>query len=153
MQEVKAGQIWRCRNFGDLTTIVAVDERLVFIKWRTKSGALNADVTPMKHFLEDYIYENTQENMSTRTVYEPEDEVELEDVVNNPSHYTQGNIECIEAIKSALTPEEFRGYCKGNMIKYLWRERLKGGNESLAKGQWYISQLLSMQNESDEKQA
>lgn len=78
---------------------------------------------------------------------------EHEDVVNNPSHYTQGNIECIEAIKSALTPEEFRGYCKGNMIKYLWRERLKGGNESLAKGQWYINQLLSTQNESDEKQA
>lgn len=32
---------------------------------------------------------------------------EHEDVVNNPSHYTQGNIECIEAIKSALTPEVF----------------------------------------------
>jgi hypothetical protein len=36
-----------------------------------------------------------------------------EDVVNHPSHYTDGGIECIEAIEAALTNEEFRGYCKG----------------------------------------
>jgi hypothetical protein len=63
------------------------------------------------------------------------------DQVNHPSHYTSGDIECIAAIKAALTPEEFRGYCKGNNLKYTWRERHKGGNESLLKGVWYISQL------------
>lgn len=66
-----------------------------------------------------------------------------EDMVNHPSHYTEGTgIECIEAIESALTPEEFRGFCKGNIIKYAWRERLKGGTESLKKGMWYQDRLI-----------
>lgn len=63
------------------------------------------------------------------------------DMVNAPPHYRQGDIECIDAIKAALTPEEFRGYCKGNALKYVWRERHKGGDESLAKAKWYLDRL------------
>ena len=63
------------------------------------------------------------------------------DLVNRPPHYTNGEIECIEAIEAALTPEEFRGYCKGNAIKYVWRERHKGQLESLEKAQWYLRRL------------
>ena len=65
-----------------------------------------------------------------------------EDEVNHPPHYTAGGIECIDAIKAALTPEEFAGYCKGNLIKYAWRERHKGGLQSLEKGQWYLQKLI-----------
>jgi hypothetical protein len=61
----------------------------------------------------------------------------------NPEHYRQGGIECIDAIEAALTPEEFRGYCKGNVLKYVWRERLKGGGVSLAKANWYLRRLLA----------
>ena len=48
----------------------------------------------------------------------------------NPEHYRQGGIECIDAIEAALTPEEFRGYCKGNAMKYIWRmnHHAKGGD-------------------------
>lgn len=60
------------------------------------------------------------------------------DPVNHPSHYTNGDIECLDAIKAALTPEEFRGFCKGNAIKYVWRERLKGGGQDLAKAGFYL---------------
>ena len=60
----------------------------------------------------------------------------------NPSHYKQGSVECIAAIEAALTPEEFRGYCKGNVIKYVWREREKGQDESLSKANWYINKVL-----------
>ena len=67
-----------------------------------------------------------------------------EDVVNHPSHYTDGGIECIEAIEAQLTPEEFRGYCKGNCAKYLWREKHKGGTESLKKAQWYLNRLIEL---------
>lgn len=63
------------------------------------------------------------------------------DYVNQPPHYRQGGIECIDAIRAALTEEEFRGYCKGNALKYVWRERYKGGNESLLKADWYIGKL------------
>lgn len=60
------------------------------------------------------------------------------DIIEHPAHYTSGNIECIDAIRSALTPEEFRGYCKGNVIKYIWREKLKGGNEDIKKAVKYL---------------
>lgn len=63
-----------------------------------------------------------------------------DDPINRPSHYTQGAIECIDAIRAALTPEEFRGFCKGNILKYTWRERHKGGDESLRKAEWYLRQ-------------
>ena len=61
----------------------------------------------------------------------------------NPDHYRHGGIECIDAIEAALTPEEFRGYCKGNVIKYTWRERHKGEAVSLAKAAWYLRRLLA----------
>ena len=61
------------------------------------------------------------------------------DPVNHPNHYTSGSIECIEAIEAALTAEEFRGYLKGNAIKYVWRESKKGGDEDLKKAIWYLN--------------
>lgn len=69
----------------------------------------------------------------------PMNKVEGADMVNHPPHYTQGDIECIDAIKAALTPDEFRGYCKGAAHKYIWRERHKGGDESLKKAVWYLN--------------
>jgi hypothetical protein len=67
----------------------------------------------------------------------------MSDNVNNPPHYNFGHIECIEAIEAALTPEEFRGYCKGNAMKYIWRERLRGQTESLEKASWYLNRLTN----------
>jgi len=66
----------------------------------------------------------------------------LEDLVNHPSHYIDSGIECIEAIEAQLTPEEFRGYAKGNIAKYVWREQHKGGTESLKKARWYLDRLI-----------
>ena len=66
----------------------------------------------------------------------------LPESVYSPPHYKQGKIECIEAIQSALTEEEFRGYCKGNAMKYIWRERHKGGTESIEKAAWYLDYMM-----------
>ena len=41
-----------------------------------------------------------------------------------------------------MPPEAYRGYLEGNVIKYLWRHRLKGGREDLRKAQWYLDRLL-----------
>lgn len=63
------------------------------------------------------------------------------DTVNHPDHYQSASgLECIDAIRAALTPEEFRGYCKGAALKYIWREAKKGQNESLAKAVWYLNE-------------
>ena len=65
------------------------------------------------------------------------------DEINNPPHYNQGAVECIDAIQSALTEDEFRGYLKGNIIKYAWRERQKGGASSVKKLIWYANKLVA----------
>jgi len=70
------------------------------------------------------------------------------DAVNYPPHYQQGMIECIQAIEAQLTREEFRGYLKGNVAKYVWRERHKGGTESLRKAQWYLELLIDIDTNS-----
>lgn len=64
------------------------------------------------------------------------------DAVNHPSHYTDGDIECIDAIRASMSPDEFKGYLKGNVIKYLWRYRLKGREkEDIQKASWYLNKL------------
>lgn len=64
-----------------------------------------------------------------------------DDVVNNPSHYNKGGMECIDYIKQQLSPEAFKGYLEGNMIKYMHRYKYKNGMEDLSKSQWYLTQL------------
>lgn len=63
----------------------------------------------------------------------------MSDMVNNPQHYKLSNgMEVIDIIEEALTPEEFRGYLKGNDLKYLFREPYKGNSEQdVAKSIWY----------------
>ena len=63
------------------------------------------------------------------------------DNVNNPPHYNQGGIECIEAIKAALG-DGFVAYLRGNCIKYLWRCEHKGGVEDLRKAAWYLDRAI-----------
>ena len=75
---------------------------------------------------------------------ERKDEVEpTNDAVQHPSHYTQGGIECIDAIKASMTADGFCDYCKGNIIKYIWRWRDKGGVEDLRKASVYLDWLIN----------
>ena len=72
-----------------------------------------------------------------------------EDKVNNPSHYGQGQIECIDYIEDFLTKEEFIGYLRGNIAKYLHRWRYKNGLEDLKKAQWYQNKLIEVVDDDD----
>lgn len=63
--------------------------------------------------------------------------------VDHPDHYNSGSIETIDYLESVLTEEEFRGFCKGNVLKYVSRERLKNGNQDLEKAAWYLNRLTS----------
>lgn len=62
----------------------------------------------------------------------------MADNVNSPRHYTAGGIETIDYIRAKLSPEQFRGYCLGNVLKYVSRADLKGGAEDLKKAQTYL---------------
>ena len=68
---------------------------------------------------------------------------EEEDMVGKPYHYNTGNIECIDAIEESMSSVAFKGYLKGNCMKYLWRYDYKGKQvEDLQKAQWYLAKLL-----------
>ena len=66
----------------------------------------------------------------------------MSDAINHPSHYTKGNVECIDAIKSSMTGVAFAGYCKGNVMKYIFRYENKGGIDDLKKAQVYLGWLI-----------
>lgn len=69
------------------------------------------------------------------------------DDVNKPVHYNNGNVECIEAIHAASTKEEFEGYLRGNVLKYIWRYRYKDNLKDLRKAQWYLNKLIDSVDE------
>ena len=63
-------------------------------------------------------------------------------VVTSPPHYTQGGVEVIDIIRAKLTTDEFHGYCKGNVLKYIFRANLKGGVTDLRKAKVYLQWLI-----------
>lgn len=74
--------------------------------------------------------ELTGEKISEEPADKPNEEPEepnsriyttVTDSVNHPAHYNVGGIETIDVIRAVLTPEEYRGYLKGNVLEY--RER------------------------------
>lgn len=67
------------------------------------------------------------------------------DVVNHPPHYTQGAVECIDAIAAQLTRSQLIGFLRGQIAKYNWRLEAKGdAAENLAKLQWYAERLAAV---------
>lgn len=83
------------------------------------------------------------ENLAHADVKQHEyDEV---DNVNSPAHYGSGKIECIAYIEDFLTPEEYIGYLRGNIAKYLHRWRYKNGLEDLKKATWYLDRLAELE--------
>ena len=65
-----------------------------------------------------------------------------DDLVNHPAHYASGDIQCIDAIRASMSKLEYEGFLKGNLIKYTWRYRKKGGLQDLQKANWYLDRLI-----------
>ena len=77
---------------------------------------------------------------------------DLADVVDHPSHYTQGRFEAIDVIADALTPEMLEGFCIGNVLKYVLRYRHKNGVEDLRKARWYLDRAITLVDVGEENQ-
>lgn len=124
------GDGWRWLN--DDEVIRAWDEVLEQGGWRPVNPTYVGDTV--------YISKTFRRRIDPQPTPQP-------DLVNAPPHYRQGDIECIDAIRAALTPEEFRGFCKGNVIGYVWRERHKGGDEDIDKSVWYLQRINKEANQ------
>lgn len=66
------------------------------------------------------------------------------DAVFSPPHYTQGGLEVIDIMEAKMSPDDFRAYLYGNVLKYLLRCKYKGKEvEDLRKALWYLGRLVS----------
>jgi hypothetical protein len=95
---------------------------------------------------EDRIFDSSIEDFETRMEVKTTHKSffpQLDDSeVNNPQHYNQGSVECIEALQSCMNQDEYRGFLKGNIIKYLWRMNDKATpQQNIAKARWYLDTL------------
>lgn len=105
---------------------------------------------PVREVWTRSIYSNTDKFLSepdyqvrpNHTV-ETNDMVKICDPVNNPKHYAIApNIEAIDIIRAALTPEQFEGYLLGNFLKYRLRAGDKGDlQQDIDKSNWYKGEL------------
>jgi len=67
----------------------------------------------------------------------------MPDMVNHPPHYTQGGVECIDAIRAATVGRDaYEGYLTGQIMKYIWRYPLKNGLEDVKKAEFYLRRLI-----------
>ena len=66
------------------------------------------------------------------------------DVVDNPKHYTDSSIECIDAMEAAYGTEAVKWFCICNAFKYQWRFNKKNGTEDLKKAQWYVNKYMEL---------
>ena len=101
----------------------------------------------------DHVYKNSEARLDG--IHLKNEEVKMDenvpDMVNHPQHYTQGGIECIDALKAATVGKRgIEAVCVANVIKYLWRYEEKNGIEDVRKAKWYIERLLKELEESQQ---
>lgn len=99
----------------------------------------------------DHVYKNSEARLDGSHL--KNEEVKMDsgstDMVSHPKHYTQGGIECIDALKAATVGKRgIEAVCVANVIKYLWRYEEKNGVEDVRKAKWYIERLLMELEES-----
>lgn len=75
------------------------------------------------------------------------------DVVDNPKHYTDSSIECIDAMEAAYGTEAVKWFCVCNAFKYQWRFKKKNGIEDLKKSQWYQNKYIELSKRDEEELA
>ena len=59
-------------------------------------------------------------------------------------HYRNMVIQPWEVMESCMSFEEFVGFLRGNVLKYLMRCNSKGGRQDLEKAQHYLTKLIEI---------
>ena len=75
----------------------------------------------------------------------------MSDQVNHPDHYTQGSIECIDAMIETQGVQAVRDYCICNAFKYIWRHNSKNNDQDIRKAKWYIDKYLELAEQPSEQ--
>lgn len=71
---------------------------------------------------------------------------EVNDIVNHPSHYCHGGMECIDEMVLLFGKEAVKHFCLCNAWKYRKRAMYKNGQEDMDKSDWYIKKYHELDN-------
>lgn len=143
---VFAGARWRDVSHGDMSGNMSYPEQWHTIAQRERVTSINDD--------------RLANDVRPRSIVKPDGSVDfgciqtplVTDVVNHPKHYTQGGIECIDAIKAATVGKTgIEAVCVANVVKYLWRYEEKNGVEDVSKAKWYLERLITELREGKSK--
>lgn len=67
------------------------------------------------------------------------------ETVNHPLHYNQtGRKECIDEMIDMFGTVAVRHFCLLNAYKYNYRHEMKGGQEDIAKAEWYMKKYAEL---------
>ena len=73
------------------------------------------------------------------------------DVINKPLHYHKGGIDVLAFAKMKLPPDQYKGFCRINVLKYVTRYDLKGGIEDLEKARFYLNELIEIEKQIEQE--
>ena len=139
----KGQEFKRSANLDEQVTQVKVTRiEQLLNEWSNAPVEMVTPKTPQQHVKD--ILDNWQPPTIPPTP-EPAITFVQPDPINHPAHYTHGGIETIDFIQAKLTPEEFRGYLKGNILKYGSRLGHKDNDmQDAGKLNWYTNKLRSV---------
>jgi hypothetical protein len=145
----KGQELKRSANVDEQVTQVKVTRiEQLLNEWSNAPAEIVTPKTPQQHVKD--ILDNWQPPKTITPVTAPILESEWKNIVqpdpvNHPAHYTHGGIETIDFIQAKLTPEEFRGYLKGNILKYGSRIGHKDNDmQDAGKLAWYTNKLRTV---------
>jgi len=147
MSKIKAGSEWKALMDEPWSSGVYLDEQVLVTDVDTKTGVLTFkdgrnELWSGSLWKWEKYFAPVEQGLGFFDYPDIDDTGNIVDNVNSPSHYGQGKIEAIEYISDFLTPEEYQGYLRGNIAKYLHRWPYKNGIEDLKKAQWYLERLI-----------
>lgn len=97
-------------------------------------------------YLKGISYENQVRGLKPKEVLEEpmkEEVIHVDDYIK-PSYYKEGKYECIDVLNDILSDSGLESFCRGNVIKYLWRCNSKNGLEDLIKAKYYLDKLIDV---------
>ena len=108
------------------------------IKAKNRSGSLSrSTISKIKEFITLY----GEKALKTKVTEAASESVATakEDMVNSPAHYSESEIECIDAMVAAFGLERVQDYAAIAAFKYIWRQNKKWNPiEDREKALWYM---------------
>lgn len=121
----------RYKSYKDLVEVYGIDYKAATNKKRHNNISYEDQVRGLV-FKKEVVEEPVKEEV-----------IHVDDYIK-PSYYKEGKYECIDVLNDILSDSGLESFCRGNVIKYLWRCKSKNGLEDLIKAKYYLDKLIDV---------